>query len=93
MNARHWRKTSRATRLHSWALYMEIHLAERRVKGLTTMIANLKDKKATIEAEQKRLADELSNGRGNADAIRDQIRSSTFSFNQSSPHWQTRMLN
>ena len=56
------------------ALYMEIHLAERRVKGLTTMIANLEEKKATIEAEQKRLTDELANGRGNADAIRDQIK-------------------
>ena len=53
---------------------MEIHLAERRVKGLTTMIANLEEKKATIESEQKRLADELANGRGNADAIRDRIK-------------------
>jgi len=63
---------SNKAKLH--ALYMEIHLAERRVKGLTTMIANLEEKKATIESEQKRLADELANGRGNADAIRDRIK-------------------
>lgn len=56
------------------ALYMEIHLAERRVKGLTTMVANLEEKKAAIEAEQMRLADELKNGRGNAETIREQIK-------------------
>jgi SMC interacting uncharacterized protein involved in chromosome segregation len=49
-------------------------MAERRVKGLTTMVQNLEGKKASIEAEQKRLADELVQGRGNANAIREQIR-------------------
>ena len=49
-------------------------MAERRVKGLTTMVQNLEKQKATIETEQKRLAEELVNGRGNADAIREQIR-------------------
>lgn len=55
-------------------LNQEIVMAERRVKGLTTMVHNLEEKKASIEAEQKRLADELTQGRGNADAIREQIR-------------------
>ena len=49
-------------------------MAERRVKGLTTMIQNLENQKASIESEQKRLADELASGRGNTDAIREQIR-------------------
>ena len=65
------------------ALYMEIHLAERRVKGLTTMIANLEEKESYHRGgTRRRLTDELANGRGNADAIRDQIRKSIFSFNQ-----------
>ena len=55
-------------------LNQEIVMAERRVKGLTTMVHNLEEKKASIEAEQKRLTDELTQGRGNADAIREQIR-------------------
>ncbi len=55
-------------------LHQEIVMAERRVKGLTTMVQNLEKQKATIETEQKRLAEELVNGRGNADTIREQIR-------------------
>lgn len=55
-------------------LDQEIRMAERRVKGLTTMIQNLENQKASIESEQKRLADELASGRGNTDAIREQIR-------------------
>ena len=38
------------------------------------MVQNLEKQKATIETEQKRLAEELVNGRGNADTIREQIR-------------------
>lgn len=55
-------------------LHQEIVMAERRVKGLTTMVQNLEKQKAIIETEQKRLAEELVHGRGNADAIREQIR-------------------
>ena len=50
-------------------LRLDIRLAERRVKGLTSMVENLQKKQAEKEARLAVLEDELKEHKGDADAI------------------------
>ena len=54
-------------------LKLEVSHAERRVKGLTTMISNLENRKAELEQEMVQLSNDLQAGKGNADELQRNI--------------------
>lgn len=54
-------------------LKLEVSHAERRVKGLTTMIANLESHKAELEQEMVRLSTDLQAGKGDSDELQRNI--------------------
>lgn len=54
-------------------LKLEVSHAGRRVKGLTTMIANPESRKAELEQEMVRLSTDLQAGKGNADELQRKI--------------------
>ena len=54
-------------------LLADIRFAERRVKGLGTMTANLEEKKKQMIAEMEVLAEELKAGRGDSEELRKKI--------------------
>lgn len=54
-------------------LQMEVSHAEKRVKGLTTMIANLDDRRGQLEHEISSLERELNTDNGDAQVLRRQI--------------------
>ncbi len=51
----------------------ELKLAQTRVKGLTTMVANKEEEKKRLEAELKELERKLRNGEGDRDALQRDI--------------------
>jgi archaellum component FlaC len=55
-------------------LYNDIRLAEKRVKGLTTMTLNLKQRKEELEKEIAVVIEELKNGKGNSEELHERIR-------------------
>jgi uncharacterized protein (UPF0335 family) len=54
-------------------LYADIRMAERRVKGLTTMVEKLEASKADLNTEIEKLQEELKAGEGDAAAIQSMI--------------------
>jgi outer membrane murein-binding lipoprotein Lpp len=54
-------------------LYADIRMAERRVKGLTTMVEKLESSKADLNTEIEKLQEELKAGEGDAAAIQSKI--------------------
>lgn len=54
-------------------LQIEISHAERRVKGLTTMTANLENRKAELEQEMMQLSTDLQAGKGDSDELQRSI--------------------
>ena len=54
-------------------LLADIRFAEKRVKGLGTMTANLEEKKKQMIAEMEALAEELKAGRGDSEELRKKI--------------------
>lgn len=54
-------------------LRIEISHAERRVKGLTTMTANLESRKAELEQEMMQLSTDLQTGKGDSDELQSNI--------------------
>ena len=54
-------------------LQADIRLAERRVKGLTTMVANLENHKYELEEELDNLRADLKAGRGDSEELRTRI--------------------
>lgn len=54
-------------------LRIEISHAERRVKGLTTMTANLESRKAELEQEMMQLSTDLQAGKGDSDELQRSI--------------------
>lgn len=54
-------------------LKLEVSHAERRVKGLTTMIANLESRKTELEQEMVQLSTDLQAGKGDADELQRNI--------------------
>ena len=54
-------------------LLADIRFAEKRVKGLGTMTANLEEKKKRMIAEMEALAEELKAGRGDSEELRKKI--------------------
>lgn len=54
-------------------LQKDIRFAEKRVKGLSTMIANLNSKKESLTEEIQRLKTEVENGRGNTEELASRI--------------------
>lgn len=55
-------------------LYADIRLAERRIKGLSTMVANLEEKRTGLEDEIKKSFEELKAGKGDSEELHKQIR-------------------
>lgn len=55
-------------------LNADIRLAERRVKGLTTMVTNLENRKYELEEELDTLYADLKAGRGDSEDLRSRIR-------------------
>lgn len=54
-------------------LKLEVSHAERRVKGLTTMIANLENRKEELEQEMVQLSTDLQTGKGDSDELQRNI--------------------
>jgi chaperonin cofactor prefoldin len=54
-------------------LYADIRMAEKRVKGLNTMIANLEDSKSDLESQIESLQSALNEGRGDSDELQAKI--------------------
>jgi predicted nucleic acid-binding Zn-ribbon protein len=54
-------------------LKKEMRMAETRVKGLTTMISNAEQSKASLEQQLKSLNEELAAGKGDSEALKKQI--------------------
>jgi chromosome segregation ATPase len=54
-------------------LKKEMRMAEIRVKGLTTMISNAEQSKASLEQQLKSLNEELAAGKGDSEALKKQI--------------------
>lgn len=54
-------------------LVFEVSFAEKRVKGLNTMIANLENKRLQLENEMSRLAHEIEEGKGDEIALRSRL--------------------
>lgn len=59
-------------------LHADIRFAEKRVKGLSTMIANLDQKKNDLENEIEQLASDLREGNGNSEELQKKIRNLDF---------------
>jgi len=55
-------------------LYADIRFAEKRVKGLTTMVANLEEKKEILEKELAVVTKDLKAGKGNSEELHERIR-------------------
>ncbi len=55
-------------------LHSDIRLAEKRVKGLSTMMANLEKRKKQLEQEIKDAAEKLRNGNGDSEKLQQRIR-------------------
>lgn len=62
-----------ANREHLSQLEDEIRKSERRVKGLTTMIANLERQEAELNDERARLESDIENGAGDVSELRRRI--------------------
>ena len=54
-------------------LKLEVSHAERRVKGLTTMIANLENRKEELEQGMVQLSTDLQTGKGDSDELQRNI--------------------
>lgn len=73
-------------------LQSDIRLAERRVKGLTSMVENLLKKQAEKEARLAVLEDELKEHKGDADAISAETDKLKRSLPISNSNWQTNRI-
>lgn len=59
-------------------LYDDIRFAEKRVKGLTTMVYNLEQRKEQLEKEMKSVSEELKSGKGNSEELQKRIKNLDF---------------
>ena len=55
-------------------LYADIRFAEKRVKGLTTMVSNLEEKKGVLEKELAAVTEDLKTGKGNSEELHERIK-------------------
>ena len=61
-------------------LHSDIRLAEKRVKGLSTMIANQEQRKMELEEEIETIAADLRTGKGDSEELQKRIVNSTMNF-------------
>lgn len=69
-------------------LQSDIRLAERRVKGLTTMVDNLEKSKAEKEALLSAAEQDLKANKGDAEQLAAQVKSLEKNWPESTGNWQ-----
>ena len=71
------------------SLHSDIRMAERRVKGLTSMVENLKKEQAEKEAQLSALKNDMEARKGDAQTYLPRKKSSKMSWPLSRINWQT----
>lgn len=71
------------------SLHSDIRMAERRVKGLTSMVENLKKEQAEKEAQLSALKNDMEARKGDAQTLSAEKKSSKMSWPLSRINWQT----